>query len=114
MKLTDVANESLEDTIIGTPRLSFEFNTQADDGNMMVEKTFTFSYWEGIGEWSLYHYKERQSPYSTVPSAREWTLVEDRYWNGLTLEETRELIDIPQQVIDKLDSLISGDLNIVM
>jgi hypothetical protein len=114
MKLTDVADESPQDTIIGTPRLSFSFNTQANDGSIMVEKTFTFSYWEGIGEWSLYHYKVRQSPYSTIPSAREWTLVEDRYWNGLTLEEMRGIIDIPQVVLDKLDSLIEGDLNIVM
>jgi hypothetical protein len=114
MKLTDVANEAVQDKIIGEPRLSVEFNTQADDKKTMIKKTFTFSYWESIDEWSLYHYKVRQSPYSTVPSAREWTLVEDRYWNGLTLEETRELIDIPQQVIDKLDELIEGDLNIVI
>lgn len=108
MKITDTTQyQESNEYEYHKPRISFSFSTRDKTNQKIIEKEITFSYFEELDEWNLFHYLERECRNTMLISDRNWRIVHDVRWDKAHASGAD--IDIPEVVIERFEEMMNID-----
>jgi len=108
MKLTDTTQYQQSDEYeYHKPRVSFSFSARDKSNGKITEKQITFSYFEELDEWNLFHYLEKETKDTMYVTDRNWRIVHDVHWDKA--HSSGAEIDIPECVIERFEEMMGLD-----
>ena len=106
MKLSDLSDlqESDEDTW-GEPYLSFEIETRSEDGNELIQRSYTFAYAKEWDKWTFSEFEEKRTENTRRITARNWRRTEHILWQ----DTEAPTVSVPPEVTRKLEEMLDMD-----
>lgn len=94
-----------DEQVWGTTDLSFSIQTRSEDGNELVEKTYTFSHFPEADEWTFQEYEEERTENTKHIRGRQWRRTRKVRWDDGEVPD----IDVPPVVLEKLEEALDVD-----
>lgn len=75
--------------------ITFDIETRSEDGNEIVQKTYSFSYADEWDKWTFSEYEEKRTPDTASMGDRNWRQAQHIFWQEVNKTPS---IDVPPEV----------------
>lgn len=106
MMLSDLNDlQTSDESIWGTPDISFEIETRSDDESELIHRRYVFNYAKEWDKWTFSEFEEKKTRNTERVDARNWRRTRHILWGDSDVPS----VDVPPEVTRKLEELLDMD-----